>query len=405
MSVAPITDHVLIAAKPEVIFPAFLEKHHLNRWLCNYSEMHYRARENGFFYFGWNDNYQVVGKFKAIESPRRVVITWQGGGEPVTEVEYTLESAEGGTRVSMTHSGYGDNDAQLRENHLRGWNGILNDLKALIETGHDARFLRRPMLGVFIGALTPERKAALGVPVEQGLVLDGVIDGMGAQRAGLQKGDVLTEINGVKTRTFEDISDAYRGKNGGDPVSVTFYRGAEEHHIQMELGKRPVPAYPTTIAALAAHTLETYDSLAAEFEALIKDVPESTLAQSPAPGEWSVNENIAHLIWAERFVQATLWNIYGGGFGVDWPDNNAVHLAAILPNFPTNADLMAELKRGYTATIAAIKVLPPEAADQKVILNRFAEEIESHVGHSREHITQIQETLAQLGVVKESAAQ
>ncbi len=404
MTTAPITDEVLIAAKPDVIFPAFLEMQHLNRWLCNHSDLHYRAREDGYFYFGWNDNYQVVGKFKVIDSPRRVVITWQGGGEPVTEVEYTLEATDGGTRVKMTHSGYGENDAQLRENHRRGWEGLLNDLKALIETGFDARLYRRPMLGVFIDALTPERKAALGVPVDHGIVIDNVMEGMGAQRAGLQRGDVIVELNGVPMRTFDDISAAYKGKRGGDRVPVAFYRGAEKHQVEMELGKRSMPELPHTVAELAARMLETYDGLAAELDKLIKNVPEHTLAAAPQPGEWSANQNLAHLIWSERFLQMDMWNIYGGGFGIDWPDNNVLQLAGILTNHPTSDDLMAELKRAFTATIAAIKAMPPETADRKVIYMRIAETVTNYVDHTREHIGQIRSTLEQLGVKKAEAA-
>jgi hypothetical protein len=129
---------------------------------------------------------------------------------------------------------------------------------------------------------------------------------------------------------------------------------------------------------------------------LIKDVPESVLSAAPAEGEWSVNENLAHLIWTERHVQMTLWNDYRGGFGVDWPDNHAIHLVGVLAVYPTNPDLIAEMKRSLTATVAMIKTLMPEDGDNKPVFVRIAQNVQGNCDHVRQHIEQIAATIQQV---------
>ena len=50
--------------------------------------------------------------------------------------------------------------------------------------------------GYIIGDFNADIATKLGVPVEYGTRLSDVVDGMGAQKAGLQKNDVIIAIDG-----------------------------------------------------------------------------------------------------------------------------------------------------------------------------------------------------------------
>ncbi|MFN8528427.1 MAG: SRPBCC domain-containing protein [Anaerolineae bacterium] len=396
MSDRQITDSVVIHASPQIVYNALTTSTQINQWLCNHADVHYRAAEGSGFYLGWNDEYQVIGKFITLEPGKRVAMTWCGAGEPETRVEFTLTPEDGGTRVTMAHTGYGENDAKLLEDHRLGWQGMLECLKYFVETGLDLRLMRRPMLGIFLGPLTPERREALGVPVDYGIVIDGTMEGLGARKAGIQGNDVITEINGHRITGINEVSTAIRGKVGGDVVSVTFYRHADAHTVSMELGKRPAPDVPPTAAELAARQLEGYDRQMGQIKALVKDLPESALNTAPAENEWSVNENLAHLIWSERCAQIDIWNAHGGGFGYDWPNNGPLHLVGVLAACPTSADLIAELQRSFTATIAILKSLTPEDADVKTTYARIGQICIGQIDHTNEHIDQITRTIEQV---------
>ena len=124
------------------------------------------------------------------------------------------------------------------------------------------------MLGVIPGDFTEEQRSALGVPVSEGLRLDGVLDGMGAQKCGLQRNDVLVAMAGKPiTNDFNSLPSAIAGKKGGDKIEVSFYRGAEKNTVTMELTKRPMAEVPFDAAKLAKKARGFYESALAELEA------------------------------------------------------------------------------------------------------------------------------------------
>mgnify|MGYP001195731505 CR=1 FL=1 len=82
------------------------------------------------------------------------------------------------------------------------WVESLENLKSVLETGIDLRIANRPMLGIVPGDFTEEQAKAIGVPIREGLRLDGVVDGMGAQKCGLQKDDVIRLLAKVEAGAF-----------------------------------------------------------------------------------------------------------------------------------------------------------------------------------------------------------
>jgi putative serine protease PepD len=60
-----------------------------------------------------------------------------------------------------------------------------------------------------------------------------------AARAGIQPGDVITEVDGDQVQDPEDVATAIEDDEPGDTIDVTVRRGGAERTIEVTLGQRP----------------------------------------------------------------------------------------------------------------------------------------------------------------------
>lgn len=82
-------------------------------------------------------------------------------------------------------------------------------------------------VGILPGQVTPELAQALGLPVEQGVLVREVVPDGPAAAAGLQPGDLITAFAGEPTDTVEAFLGALRGTQPGDTVPVEYFRDGE----------------------------------------------------------------------------------------------------------------------------------------------------------------------------------
>ena len=94
-------------------------------------------------------------------------------------------------------------------------------------------------LGISSQTVTPDIAANLDVPVESGAVVVEVVPDSGAEEAGLQRGDVIVEIDGREVSTAATVGAIVRDKEPGDQVEIVFYRGDERMTTTATLGSRP----------------------------------------------------------------------------------------------------------------------------------------------------------------------
>jgi putative serine protease PepD len=88
------------------------------------------------------------------------------------------------------------------------------------------RAIERPFLGVQLGES------------DDGAQVAAVTDGSPADRAGLQQGDVITEVEG-EPATADDVRRAVAEREPGDELELTVRRDGETETITATLGKRP----------------------------------------------------------------------------------------------------------------------------------------------------------------------
>jgi uncharacterized protein YndB with AHSA1/START domain len=133
-----------IDASPEAVFRALVDADELVRWFPSGAESD--ARTGGSFEYRYefdqdpSRNHTYSGEYTDVTPNERVAYPWNGK-LGTTQVEFGLEPAGGGTRVTLRHSGWGtgsDWDESL-EMHRQGWGFFLSNLKSYLEAGKDSR--------------------------------------------------------------------------------------------------------------------------------------------------------------------------------------------------------------------------------------------------------------------------
>jgi len=297
---ATVSTEIFVKATAKTAYRAFTNSTSLREWLCDVATV--EPHPKGRMYLWWRGDFYSSGHYLELEENKCVKFRWYANVDSApTEVTVSLIEKDGGSLVRLDHEVPDDPSlTQPAETFRENWVDSLENLKSVLETGIDLRIANRPMLGILPGDFTEEQATALRVPVREGLRLDGVVDGMGAQKCGLQRDDVIVEMVGHPIRSdANSLPNAIEGKKGGDKIEVSFYRGSEKKTVTMELSKRPMPEVPFSQVDLEKRAREVYEAGLAEVEKCFEGVKDADAMKRPEPQEWSGLKIIAHLIHGE----------------------------------------------------------------------------------------------------------
>ena len=95
--------------------------------------------------------------------------------------------------------------------------------------------VQRGWLGVVISNLTDDKATLLGLTEVEGVQIDVVSDGGGAQKGGLKSGDVMIEINGVKTSTMPVFMEQIARFRPGDKIFIKYLRNRQSEIAEIIL--------------------------------------------------------------------------------------------------------------------------------------------------------------------------
>lgn len=363
MSTHLVSVEQFIKTTPAQVYRAFTNATALREWMADVASV--EPHPGGRMYLWWKGDFYSSGEYTTLEPNRSIAFTWDGRGDPApSPVSVTLSEKDGGVLVKLVHT---VTDESVIEAYRKEWADSLENLVSVLETGLDLRLTRRPMLGISVGDFTPEQAAHLGTPVTEGIRLDGVVEGMGAQKAGLQKDDVLVELAAMPLTTYNSLVMSLQSKRAGDEVAVNFYRGAEKHHTTMKLSGRPLPEIRFDARWLAETVRERFTKAFAALAEALNGVSEAAASARPFPDEWSAKETLAHLIQAERGTQLAIGDLLASQdrWSDDFVGNQMVLVQATVAAYPTTAELLEELKRASHETIALLAALPDEFVARK----------------------------------------
>jgi Do/DeqQ family serine protease len=111
----------------------------------------------------------------------------------------------------------------------------INLVRKVIRDLRDYGIVQRGILGVFIDEMTNERAEELGLSAVEGVYINRVTPGSGADDAGMQKGDVIIGINGIKTKTLPEMQEQLGRYRPGNEVKVDIFRSGKLQTINVIL--------------------------------------------------------------------------------------------------------------------------------------------------------------------------
>ena len=95
-------------------------------------------------------------------------------------------------------------------------------------------------MGVFLDDLDPERAAAVGVPLREGVIIADILRSGPAWNGGVRAGDVVVSVGGRNVSTVRDFIRLLRlDAHPGQEVEVIVFREKKELALTVVLGERP----------------------------------------------------------------------------------------------------------------------------------------------------------------------
>ena len=145
----------------------------------------------------------------------------------------------GGALVNSKGQVIGINTLKLAGNGVEGLgfaipiNDTIDIYKQLIANGK----VIRPYIGISGSNLSEEIAKRYNLPV--GIYVESIAEDSAAVDSSLEKGDVITEINGSKVTTMQELNNFKNKCQIGDTVTLTVYRSGKTFEVQIKLTQMP----------------------------------------------------------------------------------------------------------------------------------------------------------------------
>lgn len=97
----------------------------------------------------------------------------------------------------------------------------------------------RGWLGVIVQQITPEIAQSLGLQNSEGALISDIAPGGPAEKAGIKRGDVITEIDGLKIKEMPDLPKIVAGYNPGYKADIKIIRNGKSKSIRVKLEELP----------------------------------------------------------------------------------------------------------------------------------------------------------------------
>jgi serine protease Do len=142
----------------------------------------------------------------------------------------------GGALVNIKGEVIGINSAKISQTGIEGIGFAIpmDEAKPIIQQLIEKGKVERPVLGISPVDLADVDQQRLDVPVETGVVIAKVSGN--AEKAGLERGDVIVKIDEDKVDDQIALRKALYKKQPGDSVKVEYYRGKELKTVEVKLG-------------------------------------------------------------------------------------------------------------------------------------------------------------------------
>jgi S1-C subfamily serine protease len=130
----------------------------------------------------------------------------------------------------------------------------VNTVKQVVSQIKESGKVEHAYLGVQMQEITPELAETVNVPVDEGVMIVGVVEGSPADEAGLQGGDqqvivggrsyvlggdIVTRADGQPVTSPDDLRSMIMEKSPGDSMTLDIQRGQSPRTVIVTLGQQP----------------------------------------------------------------------------------------------------------------------------------------------------------------------
>ena len=109
----------------------------------------------------------------------------------------------------------------------------MNIVNQLLENGT----VKRPYIGIYVSEVSESTSERYNVPV--GVYIEDIQKDSPAEKAKLEKGDIITEVEGKKVTSSSDITSIRNNYNIGDEITLKVYRENEYINVKLTLEEEP----------------------------------------------------------------------------------------------------------------------------------------------------------------------
>ncbi|WP_348825557.1 trypsin-like peptidase domain-containing protein [Flavobacterium aestuarii] len=154
-----------------------------------------------------------------------------------------------------------------------------NNARKIIEDIMEFGNVQRGILGVEGGELNGTASKELGVTQTQGFYINRVSKNSGAEKANLQKGDIIIKLDNQDIATFADLSGYVNTKRPNDKVQVTIIRNGKNMVVPVVLSKNE--SFNTEFKGIELGNIDTADKkkFKLDYGVKIKSITNENLAQ------------------------------------------------------------------------------------------------------------------------------
>jgi len=391
----------VINAPADLIYRAFTSSSAIREWLCDIVTIN--LDEGGWFFLAWNRGYFASGHYLKLVPNKAVSFSWIGKDEPNwTQVDVSIAPLEDEAvfLVELRHTGLGDGvEWEIsREEIAKGWALGLENLKNTLEEGRDLRLVNRPLIGIYpenLNDITKDSRDNLNLPVDYGVLVADVLQGYGAEKAGMQSNDVIVAIEGKKVERIKSLGLIINAFKPGDQLAVEVFRGPDKKVLTIDTMVQKIDPIPELPEELAKELESRSSKMIESLESVFKGVTDAEASYSTGPEEWSAKEVLVHLIHNERDLHSWINDLVADQerFYDQWPGDRLFRIKATLTTYPGVDDLITEFRRSLKETVASIAFLKPNFTRRKASYTRLAMALLDTPKHVDEHIQQIKDNI------------
>lgn len=113
----------------------------------------------------------------------------------------------------------------------------VNTAQAIANQIIEKGYFSRPFMGISFQAITPDIATTYHLPTQWGVYVQKVASGSPASTAGLQQGDIIISLNGIKMDESHDYLNMLYNYKPGDKISLGVVRDGKEMSMEITLGE------------------------------------------------------------------------------------------------------------------------------------------------------------------------